>query len=185
MKVVTKKEFLKDKERYIGWIKEGAVFIYPTDTLYGIGCNAKKPGPVRAIREVKGRERGPFSVIAPSKEWIRENCRVVGRWLDRLPGAYTLIMKMKKRCVSTEVSRGSLGVRMPKNWFAGVVEEAGVPIVTTSVNRHGERPLVSLKKVPQDIKSVVDFAVDDGLISGRPSTLVVLTGKKAKIIKRQ
>lgn len=184
MKKLTKKGFLKDKERYISWIKQGAVFIYPTDTLYGIGCNAKTAGAVKAVRETKQKEKGPFSVIAPSKEWIRKNCKVSERWLTKLPGAYTLIVPMKKRCVSVETSRKTLGVRIPKNWFAKMVAEAGVPIVTTSVNRTGEAPMTSLKKVPQHIKSQVDFAIDDGEIKGRPSTLIILTGKKAKTIRR-
>ena len=184
MKIITKKQFLQNKKKYVDWIKEGAIFLYPTDTLYGIGCNAKKPGPVNAIREAKGREGGPFSVIAPSKEWIVDNCRVMGRWLDKLPGAYTLIVPMKKKCVSVAVSRKGLGIRIPKNWFSSIVAEAGVPVVTTSVNKTGEKPIISLKKVPQDIKSYVDFAIDDGQIKGRPSKLIILTGKTAKVVKR-
>ncbi len=182
--IITKKEFLKDKEKYISWIKDGAIFIYPTDTLYGIGCNAKMPGPVKAIRQAKGRDKSPMSVIAPSKEWVKDNCKVKSEWLRKLPGAYTLIIPMKKRCVSVEVSRKNLGVRIPRNWFASVVEEADVPIVTTSVNKSGEKPITSLKKVPQDIKTYADFMIDDGKIKGRPSTLIILTGKKAKVVKR-
>ncbi len=185
MKVIKKKEFLKNKEKYIEWIKDGAVFLYPTDTIYGIGCNATKPGPVKWIRKTKGGGRkSPFSVIAPGKEWIRKNCKTNEKYLKKLPGPYTLIFKMKKRCVSVECSRESLGVRIPKNWFSKIVEEAGVPVVTTSVNKHGEKPATGLKNVPKDIKRAVDFAIEDGIIKNPPSTIIDLRRKKAKVIRR-
>ena len=60
---------IKD-QRIPQWIKEGKVFIYPTDTIYGIGCNADNEISVKRIREIKNSEK-PFSVIGPNKIWIK------------------------------------------------------------------------------------------------------------------
>jgi L-threonylcarbamoyladenylate synthase len=194
MKIISKKEFLADKERYLKLILKGAVFIYPTDTIYGIGCNAEDSRAVRKIRELKKRLTNPFSVIAPSKRWISENC-IVGKdakkWLKKLPGPYTLILKLKqdkkkKKCIAREVNCDSdlIGVRIPKNWFSSIVKSVNVPVVTTSVNEAGKQFMISEKDINQDIAEGVDFIIYEGEISGRPSTIISLSTGKEQIIKR-
>lgn len=189
MEIFTKHEFLQDKNNMARLAKD--IFIYPTDTIYGIGCDAKNAALVRQIREVKQSPDQPFSVISPSKDWIKDNLEFkpeFDEWLDRLPGPYTLIMNLKnKDCVSEDATafHDTLGVRIPDNWFTDIVKKAGVPIITTSVNIHGEPPLVSIKEIPENIKSLVDFAVDDGVIQGKPSTIVDLTKTPPEMIKRR
>jgi L-threonylcarbamoyladenylate synthase len=190
MLIIPKSEFLKFKEKNIELIKFGAIFIYPTDTIYGIGCDARNPTAIRKIREIK-KSTNPFSAIVPSKDWIQENlvCRKsFDKWFDKLPGPYTLIMKLKNsRCVSRELLAGekTLGVRIPNNWFSGFVSEAGLPVVTTSVNVHGGKPIYSVKDIPESIKKAVDFVIDDGIIKGKPSTIVNLTKNPPEIIERK
>jgi tRNA A37 threonylcarbamoyladenosine synthetase subunit TsaC/SUA5/YrdC len=127
----------------------------------------------------------------PSKDWIQENlvCRKsFDKWFGKLPGPYTLIMKVKDaRCVSRELLAGqkNLGVRIPSNWFSGVVAEANLPVVTTSVNVSGQKPIYSLKEIPESIKNVVDFMIEDGVIKGKPSTIVNLTKSPPEIIERK
>ena len=101
MKIITKDELKHEKLDYAKEIKKGAVFIYPTDTIYGIGCNARLPEAVIRLRAIKKQRDRPLSVIVPSKEWIRDNCdspnRVeMRRWIKKLPGSYTIILKLKK-----------------------------------------------------------------------------------------
>ncbi|MCX6707199.1 MAG: L-threonylcarbamoyladenylate synthase [Candidatus Woesearchaeota archaeon] len=192
MKVLSKKDFLADKENYLKLILKGAVFIYPTDTIYGIGCNAEDSGAVRRIRELKKRPTNPFSVIAPSKKWISDNCilgKEAKKWLKKLPGPYTLILKIKKdrkKCVAKEVNAGSelIGVRIPKNWFSNIVKQANVPVVTTSVNEAGKQFMVSEKDVNQDIAEGVDFIVYEGEKAGKPSTIINLSQGKPIIMNR-
>ena len=76
MIILSKEEFEINKEQYFDLIDEGAVFIYPTDTIYGIGCSALNDSAVKKLRRIKKRPRMAFSIIAPSKEWIYENCEV-------------------------------------------------------------------------------------------------------------
>ena len=77
-------------------IKSGAVIIYPTDTVYGIGCNAKLKESVKRVRELKKQFDRPFSVIAPSIEWIEKNLESKKEVRDKLPGPYTFILKIKQ-----------------------------------------------------------------------------------------
>jgi len=189
MRTLSKEEFEHEKGIIINNLKESnLVFIYPTDTIYGIGCNAMNKIAVGRIRKIKQRPNNPFSVIAPSKEWIFENCEVNDaekKWIEKLPGPYTLILKIKKGCVAENVAPGlkTLGIRIPKHWFSAFADESGIPIVTTSVNRSQSDFMTSLDDLDDEIKSSVDFIVYEGILKGKPSTVVNLTDKE-KIIKR-
>ncbi|MBC8434992.1 threonylcarbamoyl-AMP synthase [archaeon] len=167
--------------RYSEQIKQGKIFIYPTDTIYGIGCDATNVESVEKIKEMKGRDKDkPLSVIAPSVEWIGENL-VVDCDLDNyLPGAYTLILKKKNPEFLKHVASGdSLGVRIPDCEFTKEIQKAGVPFITTSVNLSGEPFAVSIIDVKDEIKEKVDVIVDVGELNGQPSTLVI-GGKEIK-----
>ncbi|MEK6942922.1 MAG: L-threonylcarbamoyladenylate synthase [Nanoarchaeota archaeon] len=188
MRVINFDEVNLEKQEIIDSITEGKIFIYPTDTIYGIGCNAQDAEAVSEIRSIKSRAQNPFSVIAPSVEWIKENCVVekeAEAWLKKLPGPYTLIFKLKKDCVAKQVNPGlkTLGVRIPKHWIKDIVAEANVPIVTTSVNKTGEDYMTSVEDLDDEIKGNVDFALYEGEKNGKPSKIVDLTGK-AKIVDR-
>ena len=188
MQVLSRQEFEAAKEDFYEQIAGGAVFIYPTDTIYGIGCNAQDSAAVKKIRRLKERKDTPFSVIAPSKEWIRKNCKMdekAEEWLGRLPGPLTLILRKKGNCVAKEVAPGlqTIGVRMPKHWFLDHVGELDIPIVTTSVNKRGEQYMTSLDSLDDEIKRGIDFVVYEGEKTGRPSKLVDLSDS-FKIIER-
>lgn len=165
----------------------GKIFIYPTDTIYGIGCDATNSKLVRKIRELKNRENKPFSIIAPSKKWIHDNCVLTGEgreWLKKLPGPYTLVLKMKKKCVSDEVAKEKVGVRIPANEFTKKVRAFGKPFVTTSVNISGEPSLKNPDKLKSSIAKGVDYLVDAGIIRGKASTVVDLSSGKAIILRK-
>lgn len=76
MQFLSKEDVLKNKQSYIEEMTSGKIFIYPTDTIYGIGCNARLSESVKKIRQIKQRTTNPLSVIAPNREWIDANCRV-------------------------------------------------------------------------------------------------------------
>ena len=103
MQILTKEEFEKQKESIKKQILNGAVFIYPTDTIYGIGCDATNDESVKKVREIKNREDNPFSIVAPSKIWIDKNCIInenAKSWIKRLPGPYTLILKITDNIIN-------------------------------------------------------------------------------------
>jgi tRNA threonylcarbamoyl adenosine modification protein (Sua5/YciO/YrdC/YwlC family) len=171
MQIITKIEFEERIREFIEKIRNGAIFVYPTDTIYGIGCNALLDEPVKRIRKWKNRDF-PFSVIVPGKDWIKKNCEVCEEFIDKLPGPYTLVKKMKKQVVSKFVTKDTVGVRIPAHWISDVVEKIGVPIVTTSVNVSGEIPLFSLDNIPSSLKMFLDFAIDAGVLQGKASEVI-------------
>jgi len=181
MKILNKEEFEKEKESIKTKLKEeNIVFIYPTDTIYGIGCNALDKEAVSRIRKMKMRSKSPFSVIAPSKEWIDENFEINKNskvWIKRLPGPYTLILRSKTRCVADNVAPDldTLGIRIPDHWISDFVNETGIPIITTSTNKSGAGIMTSLDDLDEDIKIKVDFIIYEGPIKGNPSKLIDLT----------
>ncbi len=184
MKILTKEEVEINLDIILDVINNGTIFIHPTDTIYGIGCNATNKQFVNKIREIKGRVDTPFSIIAPSKKWIRENCIVdeeAEKWLKNLPGAYTLILKTKNNnCIAENVAPGlrTLGVRIPDHWFSTIIQKLGIPIITTSANKVGEEFMTSLEDLNDEIKPKIEFMVYEGEKHGSPSKIVDLTEKK-------
>jgi L-threonylcarbamoyladenylate synthase len=190
MDILTKEEFKVNLDDFKMKIEDGSIFIHPTDTIYGLGSDATNKNAVKKIRDIKDRHESPFSIIAPSKEWIFENCVVNSKgkeWVDKLPGPYTLIFKMKnKNGVAPNVNFGldTLGVRIPEHWFSKIVSEIGKPIVTTSANRSGENFMTSIEDLNPKIEESTDFMIYEEEKHGKPSMIVDLTGEEPVVRKR-
>ena len=185
MRIYSKNDFIVNRPKIVSEIQKGAVFIYPTDTIYGIGCDATNDSAVKKIRELKGRDTKPFSIIAPSIDWIHDNCELSDKakgWLVRLPGPYTLILPLKNFnavCAHTNSGMKTIGVRIPDHWIASLVTDAGKPVITTSVNLAGKTPSTKIEELEQ---FNVDFIIYEGEKKGKPSMVIDLT-KGEKIIR--
>ncbi|MBT6995166.1 threonylcarbamoyl-AMP synthase [Candidatus Woesearchaeota archaeon] len=177
-----------DAKYLVERIKAGDIFIYPTDTVYDLGCNALKSGSVSEIKDIMGRDRDkPLSVIAPSKKWIYDHFEISKKsYVQTLPGPFTFIFNMKKRAVARNVNPtlDTLGVRIPYHAFSRLVQRAGVPFITTSVNFSGKSPVREVSKISRNILKKVDFVIDDGFLHNQPSTIIDLTEEMPKIVIR-
>jgi len=161
----------------------GEIFIYPTDTVYGIGCEATNFESVKRLREIRDRGNKSFSVLAPNKDWIDKNCSVLDSYskkLSKLPGAFTFILEKKESCdVASNVSfSNKIGVRLIDHWFQGIVERLGFAIITTSVNKKGNTPMTCIENLDEEIKKHVDFMIVDGKIDSKSSKIVDLVDCK-------
>lgn len=163
----------------------GEIFIYPTDTIYGIGCDATNEGSAKSIRVIKKRFDKPFSVIAPNKLWITRNFNVSKSYIDKLPGPFTYVMQARKHnIVASTVAHGDkIGVRIPNHRFTAVIQRSRKPFVTTSVNLAGEAPYTDIKKIPREIIDSVDVVIDAGKLENKPSTVLDLTENFPKILR--
>jgi len=158
------------------------IFIYPTDTIYGIGCNAENKKLVKEIRNIKASYTKAFSIIAPNKEYILDNFITTKKEIKKyLPGPYTLLLKKKNPKFLLHVSQNEfIGIRIPAHAFTKILQKTKKPIVTTSVNLTGQKPANQIKEIDKKILKKIDLIIDYGKLSGKPSTLI----KNSKEIKR-
>lgn len=186
--IVGKVEFQKSKKKYMRELKK-QIFIYPTDTIYGLGCDATNEKLVARIRELKSSSLQPFSIIAPSKQWVYDNCKVnskekeyveqLGKYINigNQDHRFTLILTLKnKKALAKNVNLGkeTIGVRIPNNWFSDVATGMDVPIVTTSANKTGSDFMTSIDNLNKQIKNGVDLIIYEGEKKGKPSTIINL-----------
>ncbi len=187
MEILTKTELSLRFTEILSRINQGALFIYPTDTIYGIGCKATDAKAVQKVRELKRqRPTAPFSLCVPSLLWIEKNCVVdkkVKTWLQKLPGPYTLILKLKnKQAIAPNVAPAinTIGIRCPNHWFQQVVEKAGFPIISTSANRTGQPFMTSLENIDSEVEKVIDFMIYEGPKEGKPSKIIDVDKEEIK-----
>lgn len=186
-KFYSKEEALIEKDFLVSEMKSGKIFIYPTDTVYGLGANASLQQSAEKIKRIKKRQGKNFLVIAPSFDWILAHCECSGEAKNilqqRLPGPFSFRLKMKEKNIFSDAD-GAAGVRIPNHWFSDFVFQAGVPFITTSVNLAGQPPLLRIKDLDEEIFQQVDYVIsDDTALSGKPSTLIDLTSEEEKIIR--
>ena len=192
MQIYTQDELKINIDEFSTQVKKGALFIHPTDTIYGLGCSALNNKAVKKLRQIKHQESQPFSVIAPNKGWIFTHCVVpifAEKWIDRLPGPYTLILKIKNLdTVAPEVLCGmkTIGVRIPHHWMSRAVSEIGEPIVTTSANIHGKDYMTNLESLDPSFKKHLSYIIFEGEKTGKPSTIVHLDDfeREEKVVQR-
>ena len=191
MRILDKSEFEVYKKLHLGMLNKGSLFVYPTDTIYGVGCDATNGDAIEKIRILKKRETQPFSVIAPSIDWISENCDVPEHgheWLNKLPGPYTLVFKLKnKSAVHPNINKedgNTLGVRIPDHWISDLASEFGKPILTTSPNKHGEMVPTHPDELDIEFHPEVDFMIYEGRLHNAPSIIVKLTGEEVKFLRK-
>ena len=186
MEILTKPELHSRYEEIVKRIKGGALFIHPTDTIYGIGCNALNKRSVNKIRELKERPDSPLSIWVPSINWIKENCELtkkLERWISQLPGPYTLITSLKnKLAIADNVAPNvnTIGIRYPDHWFNQIVRSCGVPIVTTSANITSEPFMTSLEDLNPEIEKNVDLIIYEGKKEARPSKIIHVENEEIK-----
>ncbi|MBT4136204.1 threonylcarbamoyl-AMP synthase [archaeon] len=164
-------------------IQQGKIFIYPTDTIYGLGCDAENKKAVSKIKSIKSRDKDkPISIIAPSIKWIKENCQIPSTMkLNKyLPGPYTLILKKQNPKFLTHISKTeTIGIRIPKNPLTKQIQKSEKPFITTSVNLAGQPPIININEIPKKIEKQVDIIINQGPLTGKPSTLII-EGKEVR-----
>ncbi|MDC0506078.1 L-threonylcarbamoyladenylate synthase [Candidatus Gracilibacteria bacterium] len=194
MKQISKSDFMEQVDFYADEMRAGKIFIYPTDTLFGIGCDATNEEAVSKIFQIKKRDaKKSLLFIAPSLQWIADNCSLnilaKKQMLEKLPGPYSFIVNLKNRdAVSDNLSQhgDTVGVRVPRGWFNGVVSYFGRPFVSTSVNFSGEPAAVQISDIPKAILEQVDYVVssDGDVLSGNSSKVIDVTGEQPIVLRK-
>ena len=171
-------------------LKDGGVIIYPTDTVYGIGCDIFNKQALDRVREIKGEsDLKLLSFICPNLKDIAKYARVSDyaykAMKKLLPGPYTFILPAAKNVPKKLWSkRKTVGIRIPDHPVTlKIVNGMDNPIVSTSTTTRKGELLID----PLEIRSVFDFQVDLMLASsnilGKPSTVVDLSGEEPVIVR--
>jgi tRNA A37 threonylcarbamoyladenosine synthetase subunit TsaC/SUA5/YrdC len=166
---------LQQQDFYISEANAGKIFVYPTDTIYGI-WGVYIPENVEKIFLIKNRnEKKIFSVIAPSFEWIKKNypetnIEILKKHLDTYHGV-TYIFDYNKPWV-----------RIIKHPIQKFVEALGKPFITTSCNISGEPVVLDIHNIQKNITSKVEYIIDGGIGWGKQSVLIDFVSNK--IIER-
>ncbi len=173
-------------------IASGCLIVYPTDTLYGIGCDATSEKAVQKLLELKGGRDKPVSIIVSDLEMMKEFCEITEEQAEKivqiLPGPYTLILKKKADSSLAESvsATDTVGVRVPEHVFVKrLVRELGVPITTTSANTSDKTPPTQVRELERVIVEGVSTVVDCGKTKqAMASTVIDLTGEKPVVLRK-
>ncbi len=174
-------------------LKMGGTIVYPTDTVYGLGCNALDEIAVRHIFDIKNRSSKPLPVIARDMQWIEElaflNDQMRKLTAKFWPGKFTLVLP-KKEIVPAIVTTGlpSVGLRIAKYEFTDKLLGAfGYPLVATSANLSGEPATGDIESVIASLGAQPrrpDLVIDAGVLPKSKSSVVIdCSTDKPKVLR--
>jgi tRNA threonylcarbamoyl adenosine modification protein (Sua5/YciO/YrdC/YwlC family) len=185
----------KEIEKVIEILQRGGIIIYPTDSVYGMGCDMHNRKAVEKIAKLKGikLEKAQFSIIYHSLSQLSEYTRPISNTVFKLmkknlPGPFTFILNANNKVPELfQSNKKTIGIRIPDNPIVlEIVQEFGSPLLTTSV--HDDDEIIEYTTDPELIhekyKDSVDLVIDGGYGHNEPSTVVDCTGDEP-IITRQ
>ena len=180
-------------DEVIDTLRNGGIIIYPTDTLYAIGCNALNNNAIERICKIKGinPQRTNLSIvcsdISQASQYARIDNRAYQLLRENLPGAFTFILPAASTLPKVFKGRKTVGVRGPDNVIAReIASRLGNPILTTSIEwddepEDGTNPQSIAMKYEND----VDIVIDGGYGELAPSTIVDCTDSANPEITRE
>ena len=176
--------------RIVEVLRGGGVVIYPTDTVYGFGCEFAQKGAIERIRRLKGRDaKKPMSFVCADLTNISRYSRVSNfsyRLLKRfLPGPYTFVLPATKETPRlVQSKRKTVGIRIPDHPLPlALVSALGSPIISTSANRSDEEAITDPELLDSEFGHAVDLIVDCGLLPLQPSTVISLLNDEVEILR--
>jgi tRNA threonylcarbamoyl adenosine modification protein (Sua5/YciO/YrdC/YwlC family) len=170
-------------QQVVDMLKKGGIIIYPTDTVYGMGCDITNPKAIERICKIKGikPEKANFSFICYDLRHISDYTKPIDNETYRvlkkaLPGPFTFIFNASKNVPKLLSSnKKTVGIRVPNNSIArSIVELLGNPILSTSI--HDEDEIIEYSTDPELIhekyEDLVDLVIDGGYGDNQASTIV-------------
>lgn len=179
-------------EHAVDTLRSGGIIIYPTDTLYAIGCDALNNNAIERICRIKGinPQKTELSIIchdiSQAAEYARIDNRAFKMLKEYLPGPFTFLLPSSTRLPKVFKGRKTVGIRIPDNPIpAAIAGMLGNPILTTSVEDDGEGSLIYPQSLAIQYDGSADLIIDGGEGNEIPSTVVDITDSSAPVIVRQ
>ena len=180
-------------KKVVDVLKDGGLVIYPTDTVYGLGCDITNSRALEKLAKIKGikLEKANFSFVCSSlsnlSDYVKQIDTSTFKILKRaLPGPYTFILPGNNDLPKEFRKKKTVGIRVPANNIAlQIVEMLGNPIVSTSI--HDEDEVIEYSTDPELIfekwQNKVDLVIDGGYGDNVASTIIDLTGYEPEVVR--
>jgi len=183
----------KEIDKVVKVLQNGGLVIYPTDTVYGLGCDITKTKALERIAKIKGvkLEKANFSFICNDlshlSDYVKQIDTSTYKLLKRaLPGPYTFVLPGSKSLPNVFKKKKTVGIRVPDNAIAlEIVKALGNPIVSTSI--HDEDDVIEYTTDPELIfekwQHKVDLVIDGGYGDNEASTVIDLTDSEPLVLR--
>lgn len=183
----------REVQRVVNSLKDGGLVIYPTDTVYGLGCDITNTRALERVAQIKGIKlaKANFSFICQDlsnlSDYVKQIDNSTFKLLKRtLPGPYTYILPGSNNLPTVFKKKKTVGIRVPDNNICkAIVEGLGNPIVSTSI--YDEDEVIEYTTDPELIlekwNKLVDIVVDGGYGDNVASTVIDLTGDEPLLIR--
>jgi len=183
----------KDIKKVVDVLRKGGLIIYPTDTVYGLGCDITNTSALERIAQIKQvkLDKANFSFICEDlsnlSDYVKQIDSPTFKLLKRnLPGPFTFILPGNNNLPNVFKKKKTVGIRVPDNNICrAIVRELGNPIVSTSIKDEDE--VIEYTTDPELIlekwDKLVDLVIDGGYGDNIASTVVDLTGDEPEIIR--
>jgi len=174
-------------------LKDGGLVIYPTDTVYGLGCDITNTKALERIAKIKGvkLEKANFSFICHDlsnlSDYVKQLDTATFKLLKRaLPGPYTFILPGNNNLPKEFKKKTTVGIRIPNNDIAlEIVRQLGNPIVSTSIRDDDD--VIEYTTDPELIfekwQNLVDMVIDGGYGDNKGSTIIDLSGDEPIVVR--
>ena len=184
---------MRDVEKIVNILRDGGLVVYPTDSVYALGCDALNVRAVEKICKLKNINpaKTNLSIICHNlgniSEYAKVSNTVFKLMKKNLPGPFTFILNATNNLPKIYKNRKEVGIRIPdNNIILTLVEELGNPILTTSI--HDDDEIVEYSTDPELIyekyRDIVDVVIDGGYGGLEPSTIVDCTGDEIEIVRQ-
>jgi len=167
----------------------GEIIIYPTDTLYGFGVDATNTLAIEKLNQLKKRKT-PYSIIVNSLDMLKKyavlDSRIEEKICSMLPGPITIILNKLNSNLSSMVTPNlnTIGIRIPNHDFIlNVVKEINRPVITTSINKHGEKALNNIDDIISEYNFINIFR-DNIIRESDGSTIIDFSKEPFKILRQ-
>lgn len=181
-------------KKVVDVLRNGGLVIYPTDTVYGLGCDITNSRALERVAKIKGikLEKANFSFICSDlsnlSDYVKQIDTSTFKILKRaLPGPYTFILPGNNDLPKEFRKKKTVGIRIPNNEIIiEIVKMLGNPIVSTSI--HDEDEVLEYSTDPELIfekwEHLVDLVIDGGYGDNTPSTIINLSGFEPEVIRK-
>lgn len=180
----------KNLDKAIKIVRAGGIIIYPTDTVFGIGCRVDKVDSVRKLFKLRNRPSEKAVPVLVSSIKMAEDYAEFSDTASNLakkywPGGLTLVLKNKKVLPVVIGSGSTVGVRMPHHSsILELIRKVGVPIIGCSANFAGEKTPYKMSDLDPKLVKLVDYVMPGRCSLKQASTVVDLSSNKLKILRK-